>query len=162
MKHLINLIKEIELELRSNNGQLQSKELWSKLSELSDWDYRIIQDVILRVRIFMNNGDNNFVFRYYERLTQPISIRKYKNIDLVIALLKRNGEDLCLTDAWNRLIVPAGIRSQIIEIYGLEVTKARNFAVEQTLKMGTTHLLFIDDDIISPNNSLLKLWKLMN
>lgn len=161
MRHLIELIREIELELRSNNGNLQSKELWEKLSSLPDWDYRICKDAMLRVRMWMNQGDDNFVFKHYENLTKPVTVRKQRDIDLVIALLKRDQADLCLTDAWNRLIVPAGVRSQIIEIWGLEVTKARNFAVEQTLKMGATHLLFIDDDVIAPNNALMKLWTLM-
>jgi len=161
MKQLIPLIREIEIELRSNNGQLQSKEIWNKLSKLSDWDYRIVQDAMLRVRLWMNQGDDNFVFKYYETLTKPISLRKTKNLDLVIAVLKRDQQDLCLTDAWNRLVIPSNVKHQVIEIWGLEVVKARNFAVEQTLKMGADYLLFIDDDIIAPNNALMKLWNLM-
>ncbi len=161
MKHLIPIIKELEIELRSNNGKIESKELWGKLSELPDWDYRIVQDAMLRVRIFMKNGDDNFAYKYFEKNSNIIERNKIQKYDITIALLKRDQADICLTDAWNSLIVPPGMSSKIIEIWGEMVTRGRNHAIEQAMKFGSKYILFIDDDIVAPNNALHKLHDLI-
>ena len=157
----IKLMKKLEICLRSKSEF--SSEIWEELSNLSDWDYRIIQDFILRVNMAIEAGDLNFVFKQYEKYIEINKLFRYKqsDLDIVIALTKRDKLDVSLTDAWNRLVVPTGLRSQVIEIWGLPVTQARNFAVEQALKMGAKYLLFIDDDIIAPNNGLLKLYEAM-
>lgn len=162
MNDLLKLMKLIEIELRSNQGNIVSKALWEKMSKLSDWNYRILQDFILRVRMAMQSGDYNFVFKLFEKefLKQNKSFFNHP-VDIVIAILKRDKEDVALTDAWNRLLVPSELRSKIIEIWGYPVTKARNLAVEQSLKYQAKYLLFIDDDIIAPNNGLVKLYNLM-
>lgn len=162
MDNLFLLLKETELELRFNNGQIISKNLWKKFSKLSDWEYRIVQDFILRVRMAMQAGDYNFVFKHFEKeFSKKITTFFNKQIDLLIAILKRDQHDVALTDVWNRLVIPAGLTSKIIEIWGFPVTKARNLAVEQALQHRAKYLLFIDDDIIAPNNGLLKLYELI-
>lgn len=162
MENLIKLMKLLEIELRANQGDIVAKELWKKLTELSDWNYRIIQDFILRVRMAIKGGDYNFVFKLFESEFLKQNKSFFNNpVDIVIAILKRDKEDVALTDAWNRLLVPSGLQSKVIEIWGYQVTKARNIAVEQALKHQAKYLLFIDDDIIAPNNALIKLYNLM-
>jgi len=157
----IKLMKKLEICLRSKSEF--SSEIWNELSELTDWEYRIIQDFILRVNMAIEAGDLNFVYKQYEKYIEINKLYKYTktSLDIVIALTKRDKLDTSLTDAWNRLVVPSGLKSQVIEIWGMPVTQARNFAVEQALKMGAKYLLFIDDDIIAPNNGLLKLYEVM-
>ncbi len=161
MNHLISIIKELEIELRSNEGKLESKELWTKLSELPEWDYRIIQDAMLRIRMFIQSGNDNFVHKLYEQPFKSYPDNITSQTDILIVQLKRDQADTSLTDSWNRLIVPAGLRSKTIEIWGYQVTAGRNFAVKEALKMGAKYLLFIDDDILAPNNALMKLYNLM-
>jgi len=163
MKHLISLFKDIEIELRSSGGKINDKGIWTRLSNLSDWEYRIAQDFILRVRMAINSGDISFVFRYFEKeATKEVTTFFKNNVDILIAVLKRDQHDVALTDAWNRLLIPAGLTSRTIEIWGLPVTRARNFAVEQALLYRAKYLLFIDDDILAPNNGLLKLYRLIS
>lgn len=159
MKHLIPLMKKIELELRANKEFSQI--IWEELSVLTEWEYRIIQDFILRVNMAKQSNDMNFVFKFYEKHSERQTSNLKEKVDLVIAILKRDQKDTVLTDAWNRLVIPSGVKHKTIEIWGMPVTKARNLAVEQSLKINAKYLLFIDDDIIAPNNGLLKLYNLM-
>ncbi len=161
MKHLLPLLREIELELRANK-ELSYTNL-SKLSELSDWELKIIQDFMLRVNMAIQNNDINFVFKFFEKNTREIEKRTSFNqkIDILIIVLKRDQQDTPLTDVWNRLIVPAGLKHQTMEIWGMMVTRARNMAVEKALKIGARYLMFIDDDVVTPNNALMKLYATM-
>lgn len=161
MRHLINLIKEVELEMRSNSGKIESKELWLKLSELPDWDYRIIQDAMLRINIFIHNSDSNFVYKYYKNLTSSFKFNSHEKLDLLICCTKRDEHDIMLTDAWNRLYVPQNIKHEVIEVWGMEVVQARNFCIKEALKRNANYVLFIDDDIVAPNNGLIKLFQLL-
>jgi len=162
MKNLITLLKQIEIELRSKDGQIVSSMLWEKLSEVTDWEYRIVQDFILRVRMAIQANDYNFVFKRYEKEANKEFTSFFKTqVDLLIAILKRDQNDIALTDAWNRLLVPSGLSSNVIEIWGYPVTQARNIAVEQALLHKSRYLLFIDDDIVAPNNGLMKLYTVM-
>ena len=158
-KAFICMLKQLEIQIRSNSSF--DEETWGMLADLPDWEYRIVQDFILRVNMAKEANDLNFVYKLYENAEKLLPSKINKKYDLVIACLKRDQKDICLTDVWNRLIVPNGLKHKIIEIWGFQVTKARNFAVEQALKMGAKYLLFIDDDIIAPNNALMKLYNLM-
>jgi len=158
----LELMMQIELCLRSKNDL--TLHIWEELARLTDWEYRIVQDFMLRVNMSIQANDMNFVYKRYKSLMESnklLTFTKDKNLDLVIAMTRRDKLDVSLTDAWNRLIVPTGLNSQVIEIWGMQVTQARNFAVEQALKLGAKYLLFIDDDIIAPNNGLLKLYEAM-
>ena len=159
MNHLIPILKQIEIEYRTHN-KIQSKEIWETLSNLDDWNYRIVQDFILRVKMFIESGNLNFVFKQYEK--NNIEISKTKSVDLLIASLRRRKEDYVLTDIRNSLVIPKDITFDILEIWGYPVTHARNLCVEHACKLGSKYLLFIDDDIVCPNNSLLKLFDVMN
>lgn len=163
MKHLVNLLKKIEIYLRSNTQF--DRELITELSELSDWDLRIVNDFILRVKmdIQQHGYDNNIQFLYkiydIDQMLLP-----YENIkkDLFIVSLKRRETDTVLTDVVNRLVTPQNITWEYFIIHSLPVTKARNFAVEEALKRNYKYLLFIDDDIVAPNNALLNLWDVIH
>ena len=161
MKHLVNLIKKVEIELRSSNTL--SKSILEELANLKEWDYKIVQDAILRIRMFIANNDLNFVYKMYEDMIDDYNFyqnNNYKKVDLIIACLRRDQFDTSMTDAANRLYVPNDISKDIFEIWGLQVTQARNLAVKEALKRGAKYLLFIDDDIIAANNALIKLFEL--
>jgi hypothetical protein len=160
MKHLVSVLKKVELYLRSETKFDIS--LLEELSNLNSWDYRIVQDFILRVNMAIQRQDLNFQYQYFEKSSEiPISLFKEKKFDLIIASLRRSQHDTVLTDIHNRLVIPPELSYHIIEIWGMPVTRARNLAVEQALKFRPKYLLFIDDDIIAPNNTLLILYNLM-
>ncbi len=159
MKHLVNLLKQVEIDIRSDN-QL-SRDTYNKISEIPEWDFRIINDFILRVRMAIKANNLNFVYKIYEKQDQ-YDYNKEKEVDLIIASLRRDELDTVLTDITNRLYIPNGISHDTIEIWGMPVTQARNLAVKEASKKGAKYLLFIDDDIIAPNNAVQKLFDLMN
>lgn len=161
MKFLLPLLKEIEIYLRSNIPF--DKNILEKLSELDDWALRIVNDFILRVKLDIQNNPNsvNFIYKKYDIENISINLLE-KEKDLLIVALKRNEKDTILTDIENRLVIPNDIKSyNYMIIYGMPVTQARNFAVEKALKDNYKHLLFVDDDILAPNNALVNLWNLM-
>ena len=160
MKHLISLMKQIEIELRSNNPNL-NKFIWEELSDLTDWEYRIIQDFKLRVNLWLQTNNDNFVYKWYENNLNKLNINKSSNnkIDLLIVSLKRNQYDTVLTDIFNRVPVPQNLKHDYLEIWGEQVTQARNFAVKQALEREAKYLLFIDDDIIAPQGSIIALFE---
>ena len=163
MKHLIEIIKQVELDIRSSNQM--SRGTLEKLTELSDWDYKIVQDAILRIRMFVQSGDPNFVYKYFENIINDYSFYKHKNykpVDLLIACLRRDQFDTSMTDAYNRLYCPNEVSKDVLDIWGLPVTQARNLAVKEALKRNAKFLLFIDDDIVAPNNALVKLLDLQS
>ena len=160
MKTLVPIIKKVEIELRAH-GNIKSESLWEELSNLSDWEYRIVQDAMLRVNMSVANGNDNFVYKLYESNDKP-SVSKTKKVDLLICTLKRDFHDTCMTDVVNRVVVPTHLTHDSIEIWGEHVTKARNMAVHKALEMNARYLVFVDDDIIAPNNVLLKLFELMD
>ena len=155
MRHLIPVLKKMELEMRAY-GKL-SYDLLNELASLKDWDYRICKDFILRVNMSIQANDMNFVFKQYEDGIKRL-YPSNKRVDLLIACLKRSQKDTSLTDAWNRLVIPTNLEYEIIEIWGNLVTKSRNFAVDKACELSAKYLLFIDDDILAPNNALLKLY----
>ena len=163
MKHLISLMKQIELEVRSNNSNL-NKHLWEELSNLSDWEYRIIQDFKLRVNLYIQNNNDNFVYKWYENNLDSLSnIKQSLNkIDLLIVSLKRNQIDTVLTDIFNRVPIPQNLSYDYLEIWGEQVTRGRNFAVKQALERQAKYLLFIDDDIIAPQGSIISIFNTIN
>ena len=163
MKHLIPLMKEIEIDVRSNDGQLVNQQLWKKVSDLSEWENQIILDFILRVRLFMQSNNLNMVWRYFEKNIPEISLSNLHQgkYDICIASLRRNQNDVPLTDARNRLYLPSGLNVDILDIFGLEVVQARNLAINEALKRGAKKILFIDDDILAPVNSLPQLLDIM-
>lgn len=160
MKKLIPLMKLLELELRSGNEHYP-KSIWEELSKLTDWEYRIIQDFILRVKMAISRNNMNFIYKIYEKKEVKKS-EQLKSVDLTIAMIKRTENDTILTDVVNRLVIPSGITWKPLVIWGMDIVSARNFAVEKALKTGSKFLLFIDDDIIAPNNALMKLWNVMH
>lgn len=155
MNHLNELLKIIEIELRSGLKNF-SKETWKELTNIADWDYRIVQAFITEVNLAIQANDLNFV---YKRYIQELPIKNRIKHDLFIACLKRNQHELILTDVINRLIIPVGISYKYFEIWGMPVDKARNFAVQEAFKYGCEHILFIDDDMIVENTALVKLWE---
>ena len=161
MNHLIPLMKKIEIELRS--GLNISKENWESLSELTDWEYRIIQDFILRVNLHIQNNNMNFVYKFYkDSLDQFKTHQGHDSLDLLIVSLKRDKTDVVLTDIFNRMPTPHGITRDYLEIWGEQVTRGRNFAVKEALRRNAKYLIFLDDDIIAPQGALMKLFKIMN
>lgn len=159
MKSLIPLLKEVELTLRA--GLSIYKDLFEKLAELSDWQYRIVQDFILRVNMAIQRGDLNFQYKYFETKTKDVVLSRVKQCDLFIATLKRERTDTVLTDVINRLVIPKELNWRNIDMWGMQVTHARNTAVVEACKLGAKYLLFIDDDIVAPNNALMKLYDII-
>ncbi len=155
MNHLNDLLKVIEIELRSGLKNF-SKETWQELTKLSDWDYRIVQAFITEVNLAIQRNDLTFV---YKRYIQESPIKNKIQYDLFIACLKRDQYDLILTDVINRLVIPQGISYKYFEIWGLPVDQARNLAVTEAFKYGCEYILFIDDDMICENAALVKLWE---
>lgn len=163
MNHLLPLLKKIEIELRSSEGQINTKEIWEQMAELPDWENRIIQDFILRVRMAIGHGDLNFMYRHFEKNSKKLPKKLHgPKYDLCIASLRRNQNDTPLTDCRNRLHIPSGMTVDVMDIFGMEVVQARNVAVIEAMKRGAKKLLFIDDDILVPVNALHKLLALMN
>lgn len=159
---LIKLIKQTELELRSQ-GQIRSQALWERFSELDEWEYRIVQDAIVRIHKFIESGNMNFVYKVYENLKDPDSIpKREKQYDLLIVTTKRDERDTVLTDVKNRLVVPKELTWNTLEIWGMDVVSARNLAAEKACEFGCEYLLFIDDDMVVPNNALMRLYNEMS
>lgn len=161
MKELIPLMKQIELELRSNNTNL-NKYIWEELSNLTDWEYRIIQDFKLRVNLYIKNNNDNFVYKLYEQNIENIRKNKEEKLDLLITTIKRDKIDTILTDVYNQVPIPNNLKYDFLEIWGEYITKARNFAVKEALKRNCKYLLFIDDDIIAPQGSIIQLFNRIN
>lgn len=155
MNHLNELLKVIEIELRSGLANF-SKETWEQLTELTDWDYRIVQSFITEVNLAIQRKDLNFV---YKRYIHESPKKNEITCDIFIACLKRNQHDLVLTDVINRLVIPEGVSYKYFEVWGMPVDKARNFAVQEAFKYGCKYILFIDDDMIVENTALVKLWE---
>jgi len=160
MNKLVDLLKEIEIEYRAF-GEIKSKMLWKKLTELTDWEYRIVQDFIIRVNLYIKNKNFNFVYKIYEKNSEFQSYNLEKKYDLIIATTRRKEEDLILTDVLNRLAIPTNLTFRTLNIWGMNIVDARNLAVNKACEFGCTYLLFVDDDIIAPNNALIKLYDLM-
>lgn len=136
-----------------------SPEIWEEFSNLTEWEYRVIQDFILRVNMRIKADNMNFVFKDYDVDQQKMQDKKY---DMIIAMTKRTETDTVLTDVMNRLVIPDGVTWKPLTIWGMDVVSARNLAVTQALKHGAKYILFVDDDIIAPNNALLKIWNVMH
>ena len=62
---------------------------------------------------------------------------------------------------WNRLYVPSQYTKDVFEVYGLPVTQARNLAIKHASKLKAKYILFVDDDIVAPNNALSLLLELI-
>jgi len=161
MKNLIKLLKEIEIEYRAFK-EIKSKTIWEKLSKLTDWEYRIVQDFILRVNLFIKENNLNFVYKIFEKESNSYQFNSERKFDLLIVTTRRNQNDLVLTDIRNRLVVPENITYNTLDIWGLDIIQARNMAVRKACDCGCKYLLFVDDDIIAPNNALLNLFELIN
>jgi hypothetical protein len=160
MKKLIPILRLIEIELRTY-GSIKSEKIWDDLSNLTDWEYRIVQDFMLRVNIFINNNNLNFVYKLYEKSCETDFASIGKKCDLLICSLRRDVNDTCMTDVVNRLVIPTELKYEFLDMWGSNVTQARNMAVVKSLEFGCKYLLFIDDDIVAPNNALLKMYGLM-
>lgn len=156
MKHLQHILKQIEITIRA--ALPISVETWEKLLDLSDWDYQIVQAFITEVNIKIHENDLNFVYKKYD--TKDLNKNKPK-YDLFIACLKRDQNDLVLTDVANRLVIPKDITHKYFELWGMSVEVARNFAMQKALEFGAKKILFIDDDMIVENTALVKIWETM-
>lgn len=154
MKHLLPILKQIEIDLKSNNTL--SRPTYELMADLSDWELRIINDFILRVR--MNNDPTFFVYKIYDIDYPPSTYADKPEKDLLIASLKRTEKDTLITDVKNKLVVPTTISYDHLIVYGMPVTRARNFAVDYALRNNFRYILFLDDDILAPINLLLELW----
>ena len=160
MEHLIPLMKQIEIELKA--GMTISKENWNELAELSDWEYRIMQDFMLRVNLYQQNNNSNFVYKFYQKNINEFTTKQSNfKIDILIVSLKRSKTDLVLTDIYNRMPLPQNLTSDYLEIWGEQVTRGRNFAVKEAMRRNATYLLFIDDDIIAPQGGIQQLFQTM-
>lgn len=158
MNHLNELLKVIEIELRSGLKNF-SIDTWIELTKLNDWDYRIVQAFITEVNLAMQQNNLNFIYKKY---INESPIKNKIKFDIFIACLKRNQYDLVLTDVINRLVIPNGVSYKYFEVWGMPVDKARNFAVQEAFKFGCKNILFIDDDMICENTALVKLWETKN
>jgi len=165
MKHLLPLMRKIEAHLRAN--QPLPPEVTEEIASLKPWDYEIIVDFMNRIDFYKKQGKRELAVRMFERFTDeryrryPGAGPQHRTVDLVIATLRRDQLDPVLTDVWNRLPIPGGLRYEIVEIWGLPVTRARNFAVEQACRFGARYLLFIDDDVVAPVGGVYKLYETM-
>lgn len=165
MKHLLPLMRKIEVHLRANRPL--PPEVLDEIASLATWDYEIVVDFMNRVDYYMKTGRRELTIKVFERFTDDKYLRwpekgpVGKLVDLVIATVRRDILDPVLTDVHNRLPVPGELKHDFVEIWGLPVTRARNLAVEQACRMGARYLLFVDDDIVAPQGSLYKLWETM-
>lgn len=155
MKHLQEVFKRVETELRGNNNL--SVETNGILADLNEWDFEIVKHFITEVRLTIQRNDLNFVFKKYD-YTEPIA-NKSSQLDLLICTPKRNKEDLILTDITNRLVIPKELKYDTMTVWGMPVEQARNFCIENALSRGAKYLFFIDDDMILENTTLVKLWE---
>lgn len=152
----IDLMKEIELDIRGN-GKIERCN-YEKCSNLSEWDYRIIIGFITEVNLAIQRQDLNFVYKRYD-IEKPFKNKIKK--DIFISCLKRDQRDTILTDVQNRLVIPKNLSYEYFECWGMNVDKARNLSVNQALEKGCKYLLFIDDDMVVENTSLMKLYETM-
>jgi len=154
-----DLLKKIELNLRAGN-QL-TYDLLNDISELSDWDIQIVNNFILRVKRSIELGRVEFIYKYFDAFdSAPQNYFKTNNkLDLLVCQLRRNESDYYLTDAKNRLVIPDELsKHDFFEIWGYDVTTARNICINHALQHNFKYVLFIDDDILAPNNALLRLY----
>lgn len=159
----LNFLKELEILIRSN--EQFSKFIFETLSSLSEWDLKIANDFILRVKRSVSLNRIEFLYKQYEKFCNKPNLTFFQesNFDLLICLLRRDQYDYYLTDAKNRLVIPDDLnRHDFFDIWGYDVTTARNICIEYALKHHIKYVLFIDDDVLAPNNALLRLWNTHN
>lgn len=160
MNKLINIFKQIELDLRTNNDKLLSRNTLNTLYSLNEWEYNVCNDFIIRLKNKIERDDNLPLYKQYMSYNNTsIYTETY---DLMICLIKRNEKEFVLTDVYNRLVKPQDITYTIFEVWGYNIIEARNLAIQEALKYGCKDLLFIDNDILAPNNALLKLYEIKN
>lgn len=87
-------------------------------------------------------------------ITQKFFNRKVRRI--LIATPHRVKEDLNVTNFF-KLQSPAAFDVMIEQPYGFTVPDARNFIVNKAIKEGFDYIFFVDDDVLIPRNSLVKL-----
>ncbi len=77
-----------------------------------------------------------------------------------IAVPKRKEEDLVATD-FNRVLSLRGYKIEHSGIFGYNIDEARNQLATNSVKLGSTYTLFIDNDIILPENALVQMLEVM-
>jgi hypothetical protein len=83
---------------------------------------------------------------------------KYPIINICIP--KRTEQDPVATN-FNKLLNLRGYRNEFTSIFGQTVDVARNELAINSVKMGSEFVLFIDNDIIIPDNGLVKMLEVM-
>lgn len=155
-ENLYELMKTIEVELRSE-GRL-SKYTWEELTKVSEWSMRIIKGFIEEVNLRINQNSMDFVYPRYI-VEQPYKNKIKK--DLLVVALKRDERDTILCDFHNRMVIPQDISWEYLEIWGMPVEQARNFAAKKALELGCKYIFSLDDDIVPENTTLIKLIETM-
>lgn len=77
-----------------------------------------------------------------------------------VCIPKRTENDPVATN-FNRLLNLRGYRTEFTATHGLQVDEARNELATNAVKMGSEFLLFVDNDIILPENGLVKMLEVM-
>ena len=75
---------------------------------------------------------------------------------VLCAILTREMTSMAWSMGFKRLIVP-GNGDNIVPLAGMPFDHARNMACEQTLSGGFDWLFFLDDDVITPPDAILRL-----
>jgi hypothetical protein len=61
----------------------------------------------------------------------------------------------------NRLLLLRGYKTEFTTVHGLQVDQARNELATNSVKMGSKYVLFIDNDILLPENGLVQMLEVM-
>jgi hypothetical protein len=77
-----------------------------------------------------------------------------------ICIPKRLEQDP-VANNFNKLLTLRGYKIEFSSIHGYQVDQARNELATNSIKMGSDFLLFIDNDIILPQNGLIKMLEIM-
>lgn len=78
--------------------------------------------------------------------------------DIVIGCLKRNEQDVCVTDAENMLVIPGELNHVIDYLWGHSADTGRNMVIQRAMEVGSRYVFFIDDDTLVPRNALAILY----
>ena len=88
-------------------------------------------------------------------------IRIPPNYPLINICIPTRSENDPVATNTNRLLVLRGYKTKETRVFGMNVDQARNELATQSIKLETEFTLFIDDDIIFPENGLIKMLEVM-
>lgn len=86
----------------------------------------------------------------------------FSNLNTVISIPTRGMIHIRVVLAWKALMMPLNSHIQTIAIEKMEVGEARNKSAQHVLdNKGIEYLLFLDDDVIPPEDTLLRLMRVL-